>query len=192
MSDKRVDRIAVDQHVELDQRRGLEMAEFVVERCVPAARRFQPVEEIEHHLGKRHFVLQRHLTAEKQHLLLHAALFAAQGEHRADVVRGHQDVGGDDGFAQLGDAVLRRQFGRVVHIDDRAVGQQHLVDDGRRARDQSRGRIRARAAPARCPCAASPRKPQRKPKPSAVETSGSKCSAESFSFSFFKASRNCS
>src|SRR5579872_5989946 len=62
---QRVDRIAVDQHVELDQRSGLKMAEFVVERGVAAARGFQPVEEIEHDLGERQFILQRHLAAEE-------------------------------------------------------------------------------------------------------------------------------
>ena len=133
---QRIDRIAVDQDIELDQRRRLKMAEFVVERCIAAARGFEPVEEIEHDFGQRQLVLQRHLAAQEQHLLLHAALLAAQGQHRADMIRRHQNIGDDDGLAQLFDPVLRRQLGRIVDIDDRFVGQQNLIDDGRRAGDQ--------------------------------------------------------
>jgi hypothetical protein len=106
MSDSASTAIAVDQNVELDQRRRLKMTELVVERGIAAARGFEPIEEIENHLGERQFVLQRHLAAQEQHLFLHAALFAAQGQHRAHVIRRHQDIGGDDGFAQLRDPIL--------------------------------------------------------------------------------------
>ncbi len=34
------------------------------------------------------------------------------------------------------DPILRRQLGRIVDVDHRSVGEQHLVDDGRRAGDQ--------------------------------------------------------
>ena len=74
---QRIDLLAVDQHVELDQRRGLKMAEFVVKRSIAAARGFQAVEEIEHHFGQRQLILQRHLRAQKLHFFLHPALLAA-------------------------------------------------------------------------------------------------------------------
>ncbi len=52
------------------------------------------------------------------------------------MIRRHQYVGGDDRLAQLRDPILRRQLGGVVDVDDRSVGQQHLVDHGRGAGDQ--------------------------------------------------------
>ncbi len=54
---QRIDRIAIDQDIELDQRRRLKMAEFIVERCIAAARGLQPVEEIEHDFRERQFIL---------------------------------------------------------------------------------------------------------------------------------------
>ena len=112
------------------------MAEFVIEGRVAAGRGLEPVEEIEHDLGQRQVVLQRHLAAEKQHFLLHPALLAAQGQDRAYVIRRHQDIGGDDGFTQLGNAVLGRQLGRIVDVDHGPVGEQQLIDDGRGAGDE--------------------------------------------------------
>ena len=125
---QRIDLLVVDQDVEFDQRRGFEVTEVIVERGVTAAGRFQAVEEIEHHFGERHLVLQRDLVAEEQHLLLAPALFVAQLQHATDVVGRHENVGNDDGFAQLVDAVDRRQLGRVVDERDLAVGLLHLVD----------------------------------------------------------------
>ena len=87
---------------------GFEMAEVVVERGVAAAGRLEAVEEVEHHFRQRHFVLQRYLVAEVQHLLLPAALLIAQLQHATHVIGRHQDVGNDDGLAQLVDAVDRR------------------------------------------------------------------------------------
>src|SRR3984957_17841293 len=70
---QRIDGIAVDQHIELDQGRRLKVAEFVIEGGIAAARRLEPIEEIEHDFGQGQFILQRHLAAEEQHFLLHPA-----------------------------------------------------------------------------------------------------------------------
>ena len=115
---QRIDRVAVDQDVELRQRRALEVAELVVERRVATAGTLQAVEEVEHHFGERQLVLQRHLRPEVEHLLLHAAFLAAQLQHRAHVLGRHEDVGGDDRLAQLLDQVRCRQLRRIV--DDTA------------------------------------------------------------------------
>jgi pimeloyl-ACP methyl ester carboxylesterase len=55
---QRVHAVAVDQHVEARQRRGLEVTELVVERRIAAAHRFQPVEEVQHDLRERQLILQ--------------------------------------------------------------------------------------------------------------------------------------
>jgi len=74
---ERIDRVAVDQDIKLHQRSGLKMAEIVVEGGIAATGRFETVEEIQHHLGQRQIVLQRHGVGEELHFLLHAALLAA-------------------------------------------------------------------------------------------------------------------
>ena len=105
---QRIDRIAVDQDIELDQGRRLKMAEFVVERRVAAARGLQAIEKVQHDLGQRQLVLQRHLAAQEQHLFLHATLLAAQRQHCAHMVRGHQNICDDDRFAKLRNSILGR------------------------------------------------------------------------------------
>ena len=67
---------------------------------------------------------------------LRAALFLAQLDHVADVVRRREDVGADDRLADLLDLVGRRQLGRVVQRHDAAVGLEHFVDHRRRGGDQ--------------------------------------------------------
>ena len=68
--------------------------------------------------------------------MLRAALFLAQGDDVADVIRRREDVGEDDRLADFLDLVDRRQLGRVVQRQHGAVGLQHFVDHGRRGGDQ--------------------------------------------------------
>ncbi len=133
---QRVDPVGIDQDVQFHQWCALEMAEFIVEGSVPAAHRLQPVKEVEHDFGHGQRVLQRHLGAQEEHLLLHAALVIAQLQHCPHVVRRDQDVGENDRLAQVIDFIGWRQFRRVVDIHQRAVGAGHLVDHGGRAGDQ--------------------------------------------------------
>ena len=121
--------LAVDQQIELDQGGGLEALELVLEGGIAAGGGLQPVEEVEHHLGQRQFIARLHLAAHIVELDLHPALLDAQVDDPAQVVLGDQDVGLDDGLADLADLGRLRQVGRVVHHDDGAVVAQDLVDD---------------------------------------------------------------
>ena len=115
---QRIHLVAVDEDVEFHQRRGFEMAELVVERGVAAARRLQAIEEVQHHLPERQLILQRHLGAQVLHLVLRAALVIAQLQHRAHVIRRHQDVGHDDRLTDLVHLVGWGELGRIVDVHD--------------------------------------------------------------------------
>ena len=103
MSDERhrVDFLAVDEDVELDERRRLEPQELVVERGITAAHGLQPIEEIEHHLGQRQFELDLHLPARILHSFLLAALLDAQLDDRAEILLRHENARENDRLADL-------------------------------------------------------------------------------------------
>jgi hypothetical protein len=111
-----IDLVAVDQHVELDHVGGAVLLELVVERGVAARDGLQLVEEVHHHFGHRHVVGQLHLAAVVGHVHLLAALLVAQRDHRAEVFLRHEDLGGDDGLADLLDLRQIGQLGRVLDL----------------------------------------------------------------------------
>src|SRR5690606_15931500 len=82
---ERVNLLAVDQQVQLHQRRRLEVRELVVEGREAAAHRLQAVEDIQYHRGQRQLVGHLHLRAGVVHLRLHAALLYAQVDDIADM-----------------------------------------------------------------------------------------------------------
>ena len=57
---QRVDGVAREEHVELDEVRGLALGELVVQRRVAARARLQLVEEVEHDFRQRQLVRQLH------------------------------------------------------------------------------------------------------------------------------------
>src|SRR5690606_16688858 len=132
----RIDPFLVDQDVELDERRRLEAQELVIERCVAAAHRLQPIEEIEDDLGERHLELERDLTAEILKLALRSPLLDAERDHGAEKLLRHEDAREDQRLANLLDLLRRRQLRRVLDLADLAVVRLDLVDDRRRGRDQ--------------------------------------------------------
>ena len=61
---------------------------------------------------------------------MHPAFFDAEGDDPAEHVLGREDVGLDDGLADLPQYRWLRQIGGVVDLDHLAVGEQDLVDHG--------------------------------------------------------------
>ena len=71
---ERVDRFAVDEHVEANEVAGAVLEHIVIERCVSAADRFQAIEEVENDLGEREFPVELHaLLVEIHHVLVDAS-----------------------------------------------------------------------------------------------------------------------
>ncbi len=89
---KRIDTLAVDQHVQPGEIRRLETIEAIVEGSVATADRFQPVEKIQHDFGQRDIVDDRYLNTQELHVFLHAALLHTQRDHATQVILGHQDI----------------------------------------------------------------------------------------------------
>ncbi len=133
---QRVDAVAVDQQVDLDDVRRPVFLELVVHRRVAARDALQLVEEVEDDLGQRDLVREHHLAPVVRHVELHAALLHRQRDHRADVVLRHVQVHGDDGLADLLDAADVGHLGRILDQAHRAVVQLDLVDHAGRGRDQ--------------------------------------------------------
>jgi len=70
-------RLAVHQHLQLDQIGGAIIGQVIVERGIAARHRFQPVVEIEHHFVKRQIVFHQRAIADVSQLLLLAAAVLA-------------------------------------------------------------------------------------------------------------------
>ena len=170
---QRVDAVAVDQHVDLDDVGRAVLLELVVHRRVAARHALQLVEEVEHDLGQRQLVGQMHLAAVVGHVELDAALLVGQRHHRADVVLRHVQVHRDDRLADLADAARSGIFDGFSTLITVAVVELDLVDHADGAvviRSWSNSRSSRSCTISMC---SRPRKPQRKPKPSAWLTSGS-------------------
>src|SRR5213592_2897097 len=89
---ERVHRLAVEQHVELDELGRAVLEELVVERCIATGDRLQLVVEVEDDLGEREFPAE--LDARRVHVmhaLVHAAPLLAQLHDAADVLGRRHD-----------------------------------------------------------------------------------------------------
>ena len=133
---ERVDRLALQQDVDLDQVGGLLAGGLVVERGVALGARLQLVEEVEDDLGERQRVAHLDpVLGEVVHAEQGAALGLAELHDRADVVARREDRGPHHGLADLGDLAVG-ELARVGHDDLGAVLHHHLVDHVGRGRDQ--------------------------------------------------------
>ena len=133
---KRVDFIAVDQHVDLDDVRRAILLELVIHRSVAARDGLQPIEEVEHDLGHRDLVRELNLPAVVLHVDLVAALLRAQRDDRTHIVLRHVKIHGDDRLANLLDLRGIGHLRRVLDHDRRAVALHDLIDHGRRRGDE--------------------------------------------------------
>src|SRR5262249_42890934 len=96
---ERIDRIPVDQDIQLDQiRRGV-AGQFVVQRAIAAADRLELVKKVEDHLGKRDVVGDLNPLAAASEVLevaLYPPPVLTQLQHRAQILVRHVDVTGQD------------------------------------------------------------------------------------------------
>ena len=112
---ERVDGVAVQEDVDLDEVCGLLAVGLVVERRVALGARLQRVEEVEDDLGQRQRVADLDpVLAEVVEAALDAATRLAQLEDGADVLGGRQD---------------RAAHHRLVHLGDLALGVLRRVGD---------------------------------------------------------------
>ncbi len=133
---ERVDGVALQQDVDLDEVGALLPRGFVVERGISARLRLEGVEEVEHDLRERQRVA--HLDAllgQVVHAEQVAATGLAQLHDGADVLARHEDRRTHDGFGDVGDLALG-ELARVRHLADDAVVRRHPVDDVRQGRDE--------------------------------------------------------
>ena len=116
---QRVDGLAGNQNVELDQIGFAITGEMVIERSVSARNAFQAVVEIENDFVERHFVSEHYARGrEIFEILLHAALFFAELENGSDGIVRRNDHGGQNRFFDAGDLRGRRKFRGIVDFDD--------------------------------------------------------------------------
>src|SRR5688572_17381534 len=133
---ERVDRLAVDQDVHLDEV-ALAVADLViVEARIAAADRLQPVVEVEHHLVQRQLVGELGAAGDVGEVLLDAAAVLAELEDRAEIFVGDVDGRLDPGLVDELDQVRIGPVGRVVDLAQAAAGGADVIDDARRGGDQ--------------------------------------------------------
>src|SRR5690606_2729097 len=133
---ERVDRLAIDQDVHLDEVAGAVADLVIVKRGVAARYRLQPVVEVEHHLVQGQLVGHLGAAGDIGEALLDAAPVLAELEDRAEMRVGDVDRRLDPRLLHLLDMVGLGPVGGVVDLARRAVGQQHLVDHARRGGDE--------------------------------------------------------
>ena len=110
---------------------------LVVEAGVALAAALQLVEEVDDHLGERHQVVQLDpLRRQVLELVELAAALLAQLHQRPRVVGRRDDRHLEERLLDEVDALRVGQLGRVVDLDDLAVGAVHAVLDARRGGDQ--------------------------------------------------------
>src|SRR6266576_3964419 len=123
---ERVHRVAVEQHVELDEVSRAVLEELVVERRIATGDRLQLVVEVEDDLGEREFPAE--LDARRVHVmhaLVHAAPLLAQLHDAADVLGRRHDPRLDVRFLDVVDGRAVRHEARVL---DQLHGAVRLVD----------------------------------------------------------------
>ena len=132
-----VDRLLLEQDVDLHEVRGAEADVLVVERSVAARAGFQPVVEVEDEFRERHVVGQAHaLRRDVVHADVGSALLLAELHRRADELLGHEYRELYVRLANLLDAPRVREVRGTVRLYDLAVRQHYLVDDVRRGRHE--------------------------------------------------------
>ena len=125
---KGVNRLAVDEHVELDEVVGSVSVELVIYACISASYGLQAVVEIEDDLRQRKFPLKSNpLGVDVLHANVRAAPFAPEVHDAPDVVRRRSDAGLHIGFFHSIYVGASRHLGRVLDPFHLAVCEIHLV-----------------------------------------------------------------
>ena len=133
---ERVDAVAVEQNVDLDEVGALLAALLVVQRGVAARAGLELIEEVENDLGQGQLVVQLHaVLAQVVHALHRAAAFLTQLHDGARELGGRQDRRVDHGLAHLGNLSFG-ELARVVDAHLGAVLRHNAVDDVRSGRDE--------------------------------------------------------
>ena len=117
-----VDRLPVEQDVELDEFRGLESRAVVVERGVSFRDALELVVEVEDDLREGHVEIDLHAVLRDECLVLHhPALVDAEFDDVAQKLRLGDDLREDVGFLDLVDLCHLGQSRGVVHLDHVAL-----------------------------------------------------------------------
>ena len=134
---ERVDGLAADEHIELDEIGSPIAGEMVIERSVAARNAFEAIVEIENDFIQRHLVGEHDAGGrEIFEIFLNAALLLAKGENAADgFIRG-DDHGGENGLFDFDDGSGRRKFCGVVDFHHLAGGGGDAIFDAGRGGDE--------------------------------------------------------
>ena len=134
---QRVHRLARHQYVQLHQRRLSVTGQVVIQRCVPARHRFQPVVKIHHDLVERQVVDQQHAArSDVLELLLRAPFLFQQLQDLAQVLLARDYCGRDDGLLDPLDLGRVGELGRIVYLHQVALARRHPIAHARRGGDQ--------------------------------------------------------
>src|SRR5580704_51253 len=123
---QRVDRISVEQDVELDHVRGPKLQEVVVEGGVALGDGLEPVVEVDHDLAEREVELDVHAFADVLERLVLAPLVLGELVDLAHELGGDEDRAAHVGLLDPLDLVRRGQLRRVLDLDDLPRGADHL------------------------------------------------------------------
>ena len=133
---ERIDLLALNQDIDLDQISRLFAVLMVIERSIALGTALELVEEIEHDFGQWNTVMHFDaFRAQIFHIAHLPAMFLAQIHYRADEFLRRDDIRGDHGF----DDFLDFAFGEFARIGDMmhgAVLRRDLVRYARRGGDQ--------------------------------------------------------
>ncbi|MPL67355.1 hypothetical protein SDC9_13046 [bioreactor metagenome] len=133
---QRIDRLVVHQDRHLDHEILAVFAELVVEGGIALRHRFQPVVEVEHHLGERQVIDHHRARAGIGQIELDAAAVLAQLQHVAQIFVGHHDRRLDPRLLDMVDIGQIGHVGGVVQIAHLAVLHVDLEHHARRGGDQ--------------------------------------------------------
>src|SRR3990172_9437021 len=131
-----VDRVPVQQDVELDQVRAPELEEVVVERGVAPRQGLQLVVEVDDDLGQREVEGEVNALADVLHRLVVTAGLLGELVDRAHELGGQEDRAPDERLLDLRDVPDGRELGRVVDLGGLPLGRHHPVADRRGGGDQ--------------------------------------------------------
>ena len=133
---ERIDLLALNKDVHLDQIGGLLAILMVIEGSVALGAGLELVEEVEHDFGQWNAVVHLDtIGGDVLHRAHNATVVLAQIHHRTDEFLGRDDVGGNHRLDNLLDLAVR-EFARVGHMMLAAVLGGHVVGDVRGGLDQ--------------------------------------------------------